>query len=506
MKNRTRSSVLNLAFGTINQIISMLLNFLSRTIFIQTLGVGYLGINGLFADILMLLSLAELGLRTSMAYTFYKPLAEGDAVKVALLTQFYRKVYHTIAIFVTIVGISLVPFLDYLVNLDDAIPYLKVYYLFFLGDIVASYFFVYKTSVIEADQKKYVITKYQMYVNVVKISLQILVLLLTQNYFLYLTLQIASTLINNLLISKKATQLYPMIKERQGKLAPLERNNIFVNMRSMFIFKMSTTLMKGTDNILMSVLFGTIWVGIYSNYYLVITSLENFVSVIYMSITASLGNVVAMEKPAKRLEIFGLTHTVSLMLTTFTTVCLALLLNDFIYVWLGEKFVISTLFLSATMVNFYLKMVTYPVQSFRQATGLYIQTRYVMLLAAILNLILSVVLAKMIGISGILFASALSQLLTYFWYEPRLLFQQYFEKGTLEYFLSIMKNFLITIFLIGALVLLLQTFAIETWFYFFIKAFLVAAVSIIFIFLTYNRQDEFKKLVDRLKQLIKKSI
>lgn len=506
MKNRTRSSMLNLTFGTINQTVSMLLNFLSRTIFIQTLGVGYLGINGLFADILMLLSLAELGLRTSMAYTFYKPLAEEDALKVALLTQFYRKVYHTIAVFVTIVGISLVPFLDYLVNLDEAIPYLKVYYLFFLGDIVASYFFVYKTSVIEADQKKYLITKYQMYVNVVKIALQVLVLLLTQNYFLYLTLQIASTLINNLLISKKATQLYPMIKERQGKLAPHERKNIFVNMRSMFIFKMSTTLMKGTDNILMSVLFGTIWVGIYSNYYLVITSLENFVSVIYMSITASLGNVIALEKPDKRLEIFGLTHTVSLMLTTFTTACLALLLNDFIYVWLGEEFVISTLFLSAAMLNFYLKMVTYPVQSFRQATGLYIQTRYVMLLAAILNLILSVLLAKIIGISGILFASALAQLLTYFWYEPRLLFQQYFEEGTSEYFLSIFKNLLTTFFLIAVLLLILQNFTIDTWVSFFIKAFFVAIISVIFIILTHHQRNEFKQLVKRLKKLIKKSI
>lgn len=499
MQSRTRNSAMNLAFGTLNQFVSMILNFISRSIFIKVLGARYLGINGLFADVLMLLSLAEMGLRTSMAYTFYQPLAQGNSIKVAQLTQFYKKVYHTIALFVSVVGLGLVPFLDYLVNLDEGIPYLKIYYLFFLGDIVASYFFIYKTSVIEADQKKYVITKYQMSVNIAKIILQILILSISGNYFIYLSIQILSTIINNAIISHKATHLYPMVKEKQPKLAHEERKEIFTNMRSMFIFKLSTTSMKGTNNILMSVLFGTIWVGYYSNYYLVIASLENFVSILFMSVTASIGNVIALEKAAKRLEIFRLTQTISFILTSFTTICLALLLDDFIHIWLGEEFAISNLFLGAIILNYYLKMVTYPVLSFRQATGLYVQTRYVMLAAAVLNLILSIGFAQILGISGILYASLVAQLITYFWYEPKLLFRQFFGMGTRTYFMSILVNVLLTILVTLVLGYIFQSFNVTSWLTLVIKAFAVAGASGILVLLFYFRKVEFKLLWERSK-------
>lgn len=505
MKNRTKSSAKNAIFGITNQTISMVLNFLGRTVFIYVLGAEYLGINGLFSDILIMLSLAEMGLRTSMAYTFYKPLAENDTVKVAMLTQFYKKVYHTIAVFVTVVGVSLVPFLDYLVNLDNSIPYLKIYYLFFLGDIVASYFFIYKTSVIEADQKKYLITKYQMIVNIVKIIFQMGILLFTHNYFLYLSLQIFSTLANNFIVSKKASQLYPILNENHGQLEKEERRTIFENMKSMFIFKLSTTVLKGTDNILMSVLFGTIWVGIYSNYYLVIASLENFISVIYTSVTASIGNIIAMESPEKRYEIFQLTKMASLIITTFTTICLYMLINDFIYVWLGDTYTITTIFLGAIILNYYLKVVTFPILSFRQATGLYIQTRYVMLVAAILNIVFSLFMSQLMGISGILYASVLAQLVTSFWIEPRLLFNQFFNKETKTYFVSIFINFLSTAMFITFFQFIMKNFVVKTWSEFLIKTVIVGIVSLLFTLFFYYRTKDFKILRNRFIYLIKKN-
>ena len=126
---RLKNSIRNMTYKFISQIFNIVLKFVNRSIFIYILGVEYLGINGLFSEILQMLSLADLGFGTAMVFSMYKPLAENDKDKLAQLTQLYKKIYTIIAISITIIGITLVPFLQYIVNFDQGIPYIKVYYL-----------------------------------------------------------------------------------------------------------------------------------------------------------------------------------------------------------------------------------------------------------------------------------------------------------------------------------------------------------------------------------------
>lgn len=247
----------------------------------------------------MMLSMADLGFGTAMVYSFYKPLAENDHGKIAALIAFYKKVYNFIALGVAIIGLALVPFLEYIVNLDEKIPYIRVYYLFFLANTVLSYLFVYKTSIINADQKNYIVSKYQMLVNFGRVLFQSIFLLITKNYFIYLIIQVFATLANNIITSQKANKLYPYIKKSANKLDQAEKKNIYANMKSIFIYKISGVLLNGTDNIIISILVGTVWVGFYSNYNLVMNALNNFINIIYSSATASLGNVIISEKPKR---------------------------------------------------------------------------------------------------------------------------------------------------------------------------------------------------------------
>ena len=142
-KGRTKRSIINIGFNFANQIITLALSFISRTVFIHTLGVEYLGINGLFTDVLGILSMADLGFNTAMVYSFYKPLAENDIKKLTALTTYYKRVYNIIAAVITVVGLLITPFLDLIVKTENEIPLLKVYYLFSLAGVVISYLFVF---------------------------------------------------------------------------------------------------------------------------------------------------------------------------------------------------------------------------------------------------------------------------------------------------------------------------------------------------------------------------
>ena len=236
--SRTKKSVLNIGFNFVNQIIMLLLTFISRTVFIHTLGVEYLGINGLFSDVLGLLSMADLGFNTAMVYSFYKPLANNDYRKIAALITFYKKVYNFIAMGVSVCGMLIVPFLKYMVNLDNQIPNLEIIYVLSLLNIVASYLCVYKTSIINADQNGYIVTRISMIMNIGKTIMQIIVLLMFKNYMVYLIVGVVISILNNVIASKKAEKLYPFINDKVF-LKKSERKEIFSNLKAVFLYKVS---------------------------------------------------------------------------------------------------------------------------------------------------------------------------------------------------------------------------------------------------------------------------
>ena len=503
-ESRRLNSIRNIIFGYGNQILTMVLSFIGRTVFIQVLGEGYLGINGLFSDVLMMLSMADLGFGTAMVYSFYKPVADRDEKKIAALIHFYKKIYNFIAISVAVIGIALVPFLKYLVNLEQGIPYIEVYYLFFLANTVVSYLFVYKTSIINASQKNYLVSQYQAIVNIVKTVVQILVLIIFHNYFVYLFVNILATIVNNLIASHKADMLYPEIKKSQEKLDAQTKKSIFENMKSIFLYKVSGVALNGTDNTLISIIVGTVWVGIYSNYNMVLNVLNNFINIIFSSVTASVGNLIVTEKPEKRYEVFKILQTISLIIAACAVVVMYSLINDLIYVWLGEKFVLNNHVLIAIMCNFYLVNILRPIWAYREATGLYMQTKYVMLIAAGINIVLSIVGGIFFGMSGILFSSAIARLSTYFWYEPKLLFKEYFEKNVKGYYLSLVKNLVLIVILTLVISEIGKGILVDTWGKLFLKAIVVGGVTVVAVVCAYIRTKECKMLWEMAMGVLKR--
>jgi O-antigen/teichoic acid export membrane protein len=316
-----------------------------------------------------------------------------------------------------------------------------------------------------------------------------------------LAIQVFSSLINNLVASRKADKLYPYIKKSSHTLGKAEKKIIHENMKSIFIYKIAGVLLNGTDNTLISILVGTIWVGIYSNYNLIIIAINNLFNIIYSSATASIGNLIVNEKAKKRFEIFQSMQAISLIISTFTTVCLYVLFNNLIYVWVGTKYILNDYILVGIMANFYFGSAVHPIWSFREATGLYIQTKYIMIIAAIENLILSIIMGKMMGMSGILLASVIARLTTYFWYEPNLLFKTYFYEPVRKYYISLLVNVGFTVFIISIIKILTDHIIIDSWLKLITKTILVAVFTLAIIILFYYRTSGFKLILSKIKSI-----
>lgn len=501
--SRTINSLRNIIFGLGYQLLSIILAFLNRSIFIFTLGVSYLGISGLFTDILTMLSMADLGFGVALTYSMYKPLANKDYDRLAGLTNLYAIVYRCIAAAVLIIGLSLTPFLKYIVNLKQPIPHLQLYYLMYLLNTVASYLVIYKTSILDADQKDYLLNKYRSIFSVLQTALMTIFLWLTHSFFIYLLIQLCFTYLQNFYCSHIADKTYPFIN-RKVKLPFKEVKSIFQNLYSVFVYKVSYVMLNATDNTIISIFIGTRMVGYYSNYSMLTTRLVSVINAFFYAFTSSVGNLIVTEKPRKRYETFLGIQSLSLILAVFCVTCLSLLTQDFIKIWLGERFLLSNIIFIAIILNFYLQIILFPVWTFREATGLYMQTKYVMLLAAIINVIISVLFAKLFGVAGVLIASAIARLLTYFWFEPIYMFHKYFKISTSTYFMSILKNVFLTILTIIIVGWLASFLPCNTVLQFIIKCLVVISCAAILSIIFYIKSKGVNMIFEHIKGISKK--
>ena len=512
MKQETRltKSLRNFNVGMIFQVATLILNFITRTIFIHTLGVEYLGINGLFSNILTFLSLAELGIGNAIIYSMYKPLAKNDKKKLTALMKFYQKMYHIISIIIFVIGICLIPFLPYLVKVDTPIPNLTLYYFLFLLNSMASYLFAYKSSIIIADQQIYITKVYALVFLIIQFVLQVLILCFTKNYVLFLVAQILCTFGNNIMCAYKANKKYPFILEKE-ELSKKEKKDIFSNVCSIFIYKISGTILNNTDNILISVMLGTVFVGYYSNYALIISSLIGLVAVLFTSVNASVGNVNAEDNSSKKHEIFNVLEFLSFWIFGYFSVGLILLLNDFITVWLGKEFLLDLPVVISIVLNFYVVGILNPIWIYRDTTGLFKDTRTVSIILAILNLVLSIILGHFLGLFGILIATAISRLSTTFWYQPLMLYKKVFNKSCSEYFIQQLKYFLLVILAIVISYIFTKCIVGASVWNFILKGIILTIITNIVFFISLYKTKEWKyindvilsKVINQIKKVLK---
>lgn len=265
-----------------------------------------------------------------------------------------------------------------------------------------------------------------------------------------------------------------------------EKKQIFNNLKSVFIYKISGSLLNSIDNIVISVCISTVAVGLYSNYLTVTSSLTSFITILFTSLTASVGNLIVKESDEHRYKIFLLLQRISFWLSGFITVCTFLLISDFIQLWLGAKYELGSTMAAAVALNLFFSTSMQPIWIFREATGLYRRTKYIMLVAAAINLVLSVALAYNLGISGVIFATILSRVSTYFWYEPKILFKEFFNQKVVTYYRDYVVNVILIICCSGILKFIFDFMFKDVTIYSWICKAIIAGIFINAIYLSVN--------------------
>ncbi|MCY9660254.1 hypothetical protein P5G65_27650 [Paenibacillus chondroitinus] len=433
---RINNSILNISVGLGNQFIITALSFFSRTVFINTLGINYLGINGLFANILAMLSLAEAGIGSSIIYNLYKPVADNDKEKMIMLMKLYKKAYLVIALIVFILGLSVMPFLHYLVK-DTNVEHIHLIYLIFLINTVMPYFFQYKSSFLNVSQKGYIVTGVFSISSIISTCLKIGILYTTQNYLVYLIIDSIITLTNNTILSVIVNKLYPFLKEKiSKKIDDITKSNLIKNIKAIILQNVGSYLIFGTDNIIISYYVSVAAVGLYSNYYMLIEICRTFISQIFNNLYYSIGNLVAKESKEKIFSVYKVTMLLTFWLYSMFAIILFVTLEPFISLWIGPEFLMDKLVLVVLVVTFFERGMRNSITTVKTTAGIFHEDRYLPLCQAVVNLVFSIILVQSIGIAGVFIGTLISAMIVPFWTTPYFVYKKVFQKPLIEYFIS----------------------------------------------------------------------
>lgn len=503
--NFTKFALRNSFVGATVFIIQMLVGFVTRYFFIKYLGVELLGLNGLFTNILMMLSLAELGIGPALIYSLYKPLALKDDETTLSLMAFYRKVYYIIGLVIALLGILLLPFLHLMLKNNQHIDHVYVYYLLFLLNTVVSYFYTFKRSIIIADQNNYVVTLNDFIFWLLFQITSTVSLIMYQNYTLYLILQVLCTLASNIAISKKADKSYPLLSRLRSDHMPLPndlKDEIKKNTLGQFSNKIGYMVVVGTDNILISIFIGLKEVGLYTNYSLIVSALNALVNQVTGSMTATIGNFKVNSSEEEGIKVFKIHNFLLYSIAYFFSAFLIVLINPFVVLWLGAKYQLGFVTALLIIINFCIGVTRKSSVSFIDAYGIAWFQRHKSIIESILNLSLSLLFVSVfdLGLNGILIGTLLSSILVPCWYEPYILFKYGFHRNFKVYLKTLPRNILLVISSFIISLLIAQLFQGETGILAFVYRMIATLIITLIVYLLQSfKRSEFKYLINILK-------
>lgn len=492
----------NIKLSAINYMVTNALKFIMRVVFIRTLSIEYLGVNGLFSNILAMLSLAELGIGPAIVYSLYKPLAINNIVQIKGIMKLFKRVYIFIGLLILCFGIVLYPYLDFFIKDGNSITDLNYFYLIFLLNTAVSYFWSYQRNLLIADQKQYIVNNYQIIVQAFIVLTQIAVLFIFKSYWGFILLMLGGTIAENYLIARRSYEEYPFLKNNNENIDNDIKKQIVKNTSAMMVHKIAAMIVFSSSNIIISKYIGLVSVGYYSNYYMVINVIRSFCGKIFEAITASIGNLIVLGNEDQKIESFMIVQFVNALQASVITVGLYTLFDSFIIIWLGDVYLLDRMTVASIVVLFYLSYMRNVVVMYRDACGLFWYDRFKAVAEAILNPVISVILVKQFGIMGVVWGSIITTLCICFWVEPYVLFKYGIKFSFRRYLGDYIKYTGCTI--AGIIIcVVMHNYIYRSSVFFFILFIFVSIFTTIFIWiLVFRKRQE----MNFLKNVIKKRI
>ena len=360
---RVVNTLRNGIVGMISQLIILVTGFILRAIFIKVLGQEILGLNGLFLDILSILSVTELGIGTAITYSLYKPIFEDDVETITGLMNLYRKAYRLIGSIIFIISLLILPFIQiFIKDFTLDIQYIRFIFILFAFNTTLSYFLGYSRILLFAKQRNYVVLGIDFIAKMTLTITQALILIYTKNFILYLALNIAYTLTTNLTIRYIARKDYPYLNDKSVQVKDHIKSDILRNIKYLSISTIISVGVLGTDRIIISSLVGISILGVYSNYALIIQQVQLLFISLLNGVVASIGNLLAEGDKDKIQRIYNVYHFAYFLVASFTSIALYVLLTPFIKnIWLSPEYEIAPILVAVIVFNSYLHFMRQPV-------------------------------------------------------------------------------------------------------------------------------------------------
>lgn len=494
---RTKKVLLNALSSFGGQALLIIVNLLSRKIFLQILGEEYLGLNSLFANVLTLLSMAELGVGNAITYSLYKPLAQKDEKKVVSLMRLFQIVYVIIGIIVLVFGILLSPFLGGIVKSENTIDNLHLIYFLFLINTTITYFFSYRSALVIADQNQYIFNINHYLCQIILYTFQIAVLLITHNYYLYLITQIFITLVENISISIIAEKKYPYLKNLKRQKISIDKDTVSEikkNAAGMIFSKIGSTIVNSTDNILISTFISVGLVGVYGNYITISNAVSSVLFQLMNASVASIGNLSVDADSMTRKKVFEKLYFIEMWIYGFASACLLVLLGPFISLWYGASYMISNAVVILICINVFITGQSVLLSIYISAMGLYWKNRFTGIIEAILNLVISVALVRYLGIEGILLGTIISHVLWNIPFQVYVVLKNGIDKSIKSYTINLICDTIIFLLISVLLGIFIPKIRLEGVLGFIIKLLICVILPNIIYLIIYRRKSEFKEL------------
>ena len=504
-ERRTDKSIKNIIYAIVGQFFGIGISLISRLVFVKILSSEYLGLSSLFTNILTILSLTEMGFGTAMAFELYKPIAKNDKEKIKSLMKLYKKIYIIIGISIIILGIITIPVYPNLINERPNIENLDLIYMLFVLNTAFTYFVAYKRLLIISDQNRYIATAYRYGFYIAMNVMQIIELVLFKNYILYLIIQVLFTLLENIGISIKANKMYPYLKDKEVKeVAKRDKKHLMQNVKALFFHRFGGVVLNSTDNIVISKVLGLNWVGLYSNYYLITNALNTVLNQVFSSVVASIGNLNTSNTREKMTDTFNKIFFANVWIYAVVCSALLVLINPFIEIWLGRDYIISFGTVIVLVVNFFVYGMRRPAMAFREATGNYRKDWYSPIIEAVINIFVSIVMAKYIGLAGVFIGTIISSLCTNFWLEPFVICKKSLKINLKQYFLMYLKYALVVLITVIFTYIVTALITIGGLCGLIIRGIISVVIPILILILIYFKNEYFKYYIAMFKRKILK--
>ena len=502
---RKKKALLNAIVNICGFIITFIPSLIIRKIFLNTLGSEMLGLNSVFTEIIGWLSIVEMGVGSAIVYSLYKPFADNDRKKINAYIRFYGKFYRSIGCIVLAGGLLLSPFLSFFIKDEVDMKIATIGFILFLFNSFITYLFSHRLCILNVAQEAYKISIGTTISKLVIFGLQFILFLFYPSFLLFIAIQLVVNLIYFIVINSYVTKSYSWLGRNKEEIPEAEKRSLLKNIKAMFMHKIGAVVVFSTDSLVITKFIGLTAAASYTNYQIIIMAIQTLIGTAVNGITASIGSLLTTGDKEHAYKIHKNLFFLNFWITSFIIISLFNTLNQFIVLWVGEKFLLDTLTFVVILINVFITLMRSSVERFKEGSGNFYKDRYAPICEAVINLVASIVLVHYMGLPGVFIGTLASNLLVIFWTQPYIVYRYIFDKKLSAYFIMYFKYLLL-----GIIPFIITSFITNSFKYnynisSFIANCLINIVVVNGIYLVmFFRKEEFKYYLNMVKEIVKK--